>query len=49
LHKKLFDKYFIGAHDAMTDVEATLNCFTQLVKLGEISLDTTQIETMSLF
>ena len=49
LHKKLFNKYFIGAHDAMTDVEATLNCFTELVTLGEIVVDQSQMEAMSLF
>lgn len=49
LHKKLFNKYFIGAHDAMTDVEATLNCFVELVKLWEIQVTTSQVETMSLF
>ena len=33
----------------MTDVEATLNCFTELVTLGEIVVDQSQMETMSLF
>lgn len=32
LHKKLFDEYFIGAHDALVDVEATLKCFIELNK-----------------
>ncbi|MCH2188288.1 3'-5' exonuclease [Candidatus Gracilibacteria bacterium] len=49
LHKKLFDEYFIGAHDALTDVEATLRCFTELVHKGVIELKETKQEVMSLF
>ncbi|MDD3646510.1 MAG: 3'-5' exonuclease [Candidatus Gracilibacteria bacterium] len=49
LHKKLFDKYFIGAHDAMTDVEATLNCFIELVKKGIIVLEKKEDNLLSLF
>jgi len=49
LHKKLFDKYFVWAHDAMTDVEATLNCFIELVKIWEIELKETKQEVISLF
>jgi hypothetical protein len=49
LHKKLFDKYFVWAHDAMTDVEATLNCFIELVKIWEIQLKEKKEEIISLF
>ncbi len=31
LHKKLFWEYFLGAHDALTDVKATLRCYLELV------------------
>jgi len=49
LHKKLFNKYFIWAHDAMTDVEATLNCFLELHKLWILKLEEKKQEIMSLF
>ncbi len=49
LHKKLFNKYFIWAHDAMTDVEATLNSFIELVKMWEIKLKEKKEEIISLF
>ncbi len=49
LHKKLFNKYFIWAHDAMTDVEATLNSFIELVKIWEIKLKEKKEEIISLF
>lgn len=49
LHKKLFDKYFIWAHDAMTDVEATLNCFLELNKLWILTLEEKKQEVISLF
>lgn len=49
LHKKLFWEYFIGAHDAMTDVEATLRCFIELVKNGAIQVEKNKDEVMSLF
>jgi len=32
LHKKLFWEYFLWAHDALTDVKATLRCYLELVK-----------------
>lgn len=32
LHKHLFGEYFIGAHDALVDVKATLRCFEKLHK-----------------
>ncbi len=34
LHRRLFDKEFEGAHDAMVDVEATMRCFWELRKRG---------------
>lgn len=49
LHKKLFWEYFTWAHDAMTDVEATLRCFLELVKLDVIKVKETKDELMSLF
>ena len=49
LHKKLFWEYFIWAHDAMTDVEATLRCFIELVKQDVIKLKESKEEIMSLF
>ena len=49
LHKKIFWEYFIWAHDAMTDVEATLRCFIELVKQGVIKLEEKKDEVMSLF
>ena len=49
LHKKIFWKYFIGAHDAMVDVEATLKCFIELVKNNTIELKKQKEEILSLF
>ena len=49
LHKKLFWEYFIWAHDAMTDVEATLKCFLELKKLQIIKLKENNRDVMSLF
>ena len=49
LHKKLFWEYFIWAHDAMTDVEATLRSFLELVKLNVIEIKENKEEVMSLF
>ncbi|NVP17871.1 3'-5' exonuclease [Candidatus Gracilibacteria bacterium] len=49
LHKKLFGEYFIGAHDAMVDVEATLRCFIELNKIGVIKIEEKKQEIMSLF
>ena len=48
LHKRLFDEYFIWAHDAMTDVEATLRCFVELAKTWIIKIEKPQ-EAMTLF
>lgn len=49
LHKKLFWEYFIWAHDAMTDVEATLRCFLELLKNQTIKIKKEKEEVMSLF
>lgn len=49
LHKKLFWDYFMWAHDAMVDVEATLRSALELNKLWVISLDNSQNSVMSLF
>ncbi len=49
LHKKLFDEYFIGAHDAMVDVEATLRCFLELEKKWILQLQKIEKSVMSLF
>ncbi len=49
LHKKLFWEYFIWAHDAMADVEATLRSFVELVKQDVIILKEKKEEVMSLF
>lgn len=49
LHKKLFWKYFIWAHDAMFDVKATLKCFLELEKNQIIKIKERNDEIMSLF
>ena len=49
LHKVLFKDYFIGAHDAMVDVEATVRCFVELVNLWVIKLEKKQNNVLSLF
>ena len=49
LYKKLFGKYFIWAHDAMIDVEATLKCFVELVKNKTITLEEKKQNIMTLF
>ena len=49
LHKKLFQEYFIWAHDAMTDVEATLKCFIELVNNWTIKIQEKKEEILSLF
>jgi len=49
LHKKIFWEYFIWAHDAMTDVEATLRCFIELVKMWIIKIEEKKEDVMSLF
>ena len=49
LHKKLFGEYFLGAHDALTDVKATLRCFIELEKQGVMKMEKTEEKVMSLF
>ena len=49
LHKVLFWEYFVWAHDAMVDVEATLSCALELNKKNIITLDTSENTLMSLF
>jgi DNA polymerase III subunit epsilon len=49
LHKKLFGEYFIGAHDALVDVEATLRCFLELKKKWIIHIKEKPESVMSLF
>jgi DNA polymerase III epsilon subunit-like protein len=49
LHKKLFWEYFVWAHDALTDVEATLRCFIELVNKWVIQIEEPKEEVMSLF
>jgi DNA polymerase-3 subunit alpha len=49
LHKKLFNEYFIGAHDAMTDVEATLRCTIELNKNWLIPFQEAKHEILTLF
>ena len=49
LHKKLFDEYFVWAHDAMIDVEATTRSFVKLVNETVIELQENKNEVMSLF
>lgn len=49
LHKKLFWEYFIWAHDALTDVEATLRCFIELNKQWIFNIKQPGAQTLSLF
>ena len=49
LYKILFKEYFIWAHDAMIDVEATLKSFIELVNLSVIKLKKKEENIMSLF
>ena len=37
LHIKLFGEDFDEAHDASVDIEATMNCFFELKRLGVIT------------
>lgn len=48
LHKKLFEEYFVWAHDAIVDVEATVKCFVELVNKWVLKLEKKE-ETMTLF
>ena len=36
LYVKLFNEKFEGAHDALADIEATVKCYFELVKLSII-------------
>ena len=36
LHKHLFGENFVGAHDAMFDIKATMKCFYELKRTGWI-------------
>ena len=38
LYRKLFGRDFDGAHDAMADITATMNCFFELIRIGVIHL-----------
>jgi hypothetical protein len=49
LYKKLFWEYFVGAHDAMVDVEATQQCFLELEKQWVLWLTNNTKQIMSLF
>ncbi len=49
LYKKLFGEYFVWAHDAMVDVEATLKCFLELEKQWVLTVDNKKSEVQSLF
>lgn len=49
LYKKLFWEYFIWAHDAMIDVEATLKVFLELEKKWILKLNQNKQEVLSLF
>ena len=49
LHKKLFWEYFVWAHDAMNDVEATLRCFLELKKRWLIKIEKNRQDIMTLF
>ncbi len=49
LHKKLFNEFFVWAHDALTDVEATLRCFIELANNWTIKIEKPKEEVMSLF
>lgn len=49
LYKTLFWEYFIWAHDAMVDVEATLKAFLELEKRNIIKIEEKKEEILSLF
>ena len=49
LYKILFWEYFVWAHDAMVDVEATLKSFIELVNKWVIKLEKKEENVMSLF
>ena len=49
LYKTLFWEYFVWAHDAIVDVEATVKCFVELVNKWVIVLEKKEESMMSLF
>ncbi len=49
LYKKLFWEYFIWAHDAIVDVEATLKVFMELYKKEIIKIEKEQTQILTLF
>lgn len=49
LYKTLFGEYFVGAHDAIVDVEATLKAFLELNKKNILTLKEKKEEVLSLF
>lgn len=49
LYKTLFGEYFVWAHDAMVDVEATVKCFVELVNKWVIIIEKKDDSMMSLF
>lgn len=49
LYKKLFWEYFIWAHDAIVDVEATLKAFLELHKLQVVKIQEKKQQVLSLF
>lgn len=49
LYKTLFWEYFVGAHDAIVDVEATLKAFLELHKKKVILLEEKKEQILSLF
>jgi len=49
LYKKLFWEYFLWAHDAIIDVEATLKSFMKLYKIWIIKLEEKKHQILSLF
>ena len=49
LYKKLFWEYFVWAHDAIVDVEATLKSFMELYKNKIIKLEEKKHQVLSLF
>jgi len=42
LYMKLFGTSFEGAHSADADIQATMKCFFELLKLGVIKLPSSQ-------
>jgi DNA polymerase-3 subunit epsilon len=42
LHRHLFKHDFVGAHDALADIQATAKCFWELMNNGQIPLNQSQ-------